>query len=49
MRQKIDYEIIKDNYRNKVTKKILTDFTQKDDMKFNTKDYKYARIQDILD
>ena len=49
VRQKLNYEIIKDNYRNKITQKIIEDFTNEEDTKMRTIDYKYARIQKILD
>ena len=45
MRQKLDYQIIKDNYRNRVTKEILDEFTKDEDKKLFTKDYKYAKLQ----
>ena len=44
LRQKLEYEIIKDNHRNRATKKILTDYAQEEGKKIKPMDYKYARI-----
>ena len=49
MRKKINLEIIKDNLRNKDTKKIINDFARDEDKKFHSTDYKYYRLQQILD
>ena len=49
VRKKINLEIIKDNMRNKDTKKIINDFARDEDKKFNSTDYKYYRLQQILD
>ena len=35
--------------RNKDTKKIINDFAKDEDKKFNSTDYKYYRLQQILD
>ena len=35
--------------RNKDTKKIINDFARDEDKKFNSTDYKYYRLQQILD
>ena len=45
VRKKINLEIIKDNMRNKDTKKIINDFARDEDKKFNSTDYKYYRLQ----
>ena len=49
VRQKIHYEIIKDNSRNGDTKKILDLYAKDEDKKFHSTDYKYHRLQQILD
>ena len=44
LRQKIEYEIIKDNYRNRATKTILNEYAQEEGKKIKPMDYKYAKI-----
>ena len=49
VRQKLDYEILKDNHRNKVTKVILNEFANDETRRLETKDFKYARFQAMID
>jgi len=45
VRQKLDYEILRDNHRNKNTKKILIEYANDENRKLETKDFKYAHFQ----
>lgn len=49
VRQKLDYEILKDNHRNKVTKTILNEFANDENRKLENRDFKFARFQAMID
>ena len=48
VRRKLDFEVIKDNYENKATQKILDNFTDLDQGLPGT-NFKHVKIRELID